>query len=71
MAILRRKRLPDGSFGELENVFGGETESDKLERLEGENAFLSFSLIEKDMKINSIEQAQAGLIFQLLEKGVL
>ena len=71
MTIMRRKRLPDGSFGELEKVFDGETDSEKIERLERENAFLSFSLVEKDMKIESVEQLHAGLVFQLIEKGVL
>lgn len=70
-AILRRKRLADGSFGELEKVLGGETESEKIERLEGENAHITFMLIEKDMKLSEVESSQALLLFQLLEKGVL
>ena len=36
MAILRRKRLQDGTFGELEKVFEGETQEEVIERLEGE-----------------------------------
>jgi hypothetical protein len=35
--IIRRKRLADGSFGEPEKVFGGETPEEKVERLEEEN----------------------------------
>lgn len=34
--ILRRKRLEDGSLGELEKVFEGETEREKTARLEEE-----------------------------------
>nr|WP_259544499.1 hypothetical protein [Heyndrickxia oleronia] len=33
MTLLRRKRLPDGSFGELEKVFEGETDAEKVEQL--------------------------------------
>lgn len=40
MTVLRRKRLADGSFGELENVFDVETDADKIVRLESENAQL-------------------------------
>ena len=71
MTVLRRKRLADGSFGELEKIFEGETQEEKIERLEGENAFLSFSLLEKDMKLSAVEESHAGLVFQLIEKGVL
>lgn len=38
MAIERRKRLADGTFGELEKVMGGETVNEKLARLEAESA---------------------------------
>ena len=69
--MLRRKRLPDGTLGPLEDVFGEETPEEKMERLEKENAFLSFSLAERDMQIESIQEQQAGLVFQLIEKGVL
>lgn len=37
MPILRRKRLQDGTFGDLEKVFSGELESEKVDRLESEN----------------------------------
>lgn len=36
MVLMRRKRLPDGSFGKLEKVFEGETQEEVIERLEGE-----------------------------------
>lgn len=32
--ILRRRRLQDGSFGELEKVFNGETDEEKFGRLD-------------------------------------
>lgn len=35
--ILRHRRLQDGSFGELEKVFNGETDEEKLGRLQSEN----------------------------------
>lgn len=71
MAVMRRKRLEDGTYGDFEKVFEGETQEEIIERLEGENAFLSFSLLEKDMKLSAIEESHAGLVFQLIEKGVL
>lgn len=36
--IVRRKRLEDGTFGELEKVMGGETEEERLNRIEAESA---------------------------------
>ena len=58
MAILRRKRLPDGSLGELENVFGDEVEtgggvpSGVIERLEQENLRLQTEVEEVNNIIN-------------------
>lgn len=46
MAIARRKRLADGSFGELEKVFAGETPEEKIERLEKEKEDLENQLLE-------------------------
>ena len=46
MTVLRRKRLQDGSFGELEKVFEGETEQEKTERIGEETEIL------KDMNLN-------------------
>lgn len=56
-ALERRKRLPDGSFGDLEKIFDGETDTEKSNRLEQEK--------------NDVEESLAGLVFQLVEKGVL
>lgn len=66
MAIERRPRLPDGTFGAVEKVGKGETTNDKVERLEAENASLSLALLEKDIRIGSIEAMQAEIILQLL-----
>lgn len=38
--IVRKKRLEDGTFSELEAVFGGETAEQKIDRLEAENTRL-------------------------------
>ena len=40
MAFMRRKRLPDGSFGELEKVGSGETTAETIARLTAENELL-------------------------------
>lgn len=70
--LIVRRRLPDGSFGDPVNVFGkGETSAVKVTRLEGDNAIITFALIEKDMQLNDLEASQAALLFQLIEKGVL
>lgn len=69
--LVRRKRLQDGTFGDFEKVFDGESADEKVQRLEKENANITFALIEKDMKLNDVESSQAMLLFQLIEKGVL
>lgn len=66
MAIERRPRLPDGSFGAIEKVGKGETANDRVERLEAENASLTLALIEKDIRIGTIEAIQAEILLQLL-----
>lgn len=40
VALERRKRLADGTFGELEKVFGEETSEEKAKRLDAENKLL-------------------------------
>ncbi|MBU5214342.1 hypothetical protein [Heyndrickxia oleronia] len=69
--MYRRKRLQDGTFGELEKVFKTETTDEKVERLEGENASLTLEIINKDLKLQSLEESQASLTLELLSKGVL
>lgn len=38
--IVRRPRLPGGGFGEPEKIMGGETQQEKIDRIEGESAVL-------------------------------
>ena len=57
MAIIRRKRLQDGSFGELEKVFKGETQDEIIKRFENEKEQLETVLLEIST-INAIQQAQ-------------
>ncbi|MEH6944770.1 hypothetical protein [Bacillus sp. JJ722] len=47
MTILRRKRLPDGSFGELEKVFEGETQAEQIEKLQSDldNAIIELTTL--------------------------
>ncbi|RDV27794.1 hypothetical protein [Lysinibacillus capsici] len=66
MAIERRPRLPDGTLGAVEKLGQGETASERVERLEAENASLTLALIEKDVRIDTIEAIQAEIILQLL-----
>lgn len=71
MTLLRRKRLPDGSFGEFEKVFEGETDSERVDILEAMNAELALTLAQKELQLMEIESAQAQLTLALIEKGVL
>lgn len=71
MPVVRRRRNPDGSFGELEKLFEGETDQEKMERLEATNAQLAYEAIEKDLKFEEISNNQAELTYQLMMKGVL
>lgn len=66
MAILRRKRLQDGTFGELEKVFSGETQDEKIERLEREKNDLQRQLV--DVQSYIVEQEYQKL---LREGGLL
>ncbi|MED4455890.1 hypothetical protein [Metabacillus fastidiosus] len=71
MAFVRKKRLDDGKFGEFEKIGKGETEQEKQERIEAENAQLIYDSMMKDMKLEEVSQSQADLIYQLMQKGVL
>lgn len=42
--ILRRKRLPDGTFGDLEKIGEGDTQEEKFARLEAQNTNLMLAL---------------------------
>lgn len=66
MAIERRPRLPDGTLGAVEKLGQGETASERVERLEAENASLTLALIEKDVRIGTIEAIQAEILLQLV-----
>lgn len=66
MAIERRPRLPDGTLGAVEKLGQGETASERVERLEAENASLTLALIEKDVRIDTIEAIQAKILLQLV-----
>lgn len=71
MPLVIRRRLPDGTFGDPVKPFGGETEGEKIARLESENANITFTLLQKELQIEELENSQAMLIFQLVEKGVV
>ncbi len=44
MAILRRERLLDGTFGDLEKVGSSETQAETIERLETQSRNLMLAL---------------------------
>lgn len=47
--LMRRRRLPNGQFGPLEKVFGGETMEERVERIESENATLAMMVLQLTM----------------------
>lgn len=55
MAVLRRKRLADGTLGPLEKVFDEETDREKVQRLENENTQLMLALTEQFEKNLQLE----------------
>ena len=67
----RRKRLQDGTFGELEKVFSDDTPEEKVEKLEESNAMLIYSMMLKDAEMEDLIQGQAELTYNLMAKGVL
>lgn len=67
MPLVIRRRLPDGTFGDPVKPFGGETDQEKIARLEEENANLTFALLERDLRIENIEAVQAEILLQLLK----
>ncbi|WP_060210492.1 hypothetical protein [Sporosarcina koreensis] len=42
--FMRRKRMPDGTFGDLEKVFEGDTDAEKIARLQEQNTMLMLAL---------------------------
>ena len=60
MAILRRKRLADGTFGEIENVFQRETDAEKMARLESENVDLKASLSDTQLALAELANIVLG-----------
>lgn len=71
MPILYRKRNKDGSLGDLEKFGQTETDADKIERLEFENANLALEVANKNFKIATVEEQIASLTLELVMKGVL
>lgn len=78
MAFMIKERKPDGSLGGFKKVGEGETQKEKEERLEGENAQLIYQTMMMENKYeemnkyqSEIDRSQADLIYQLMTKGVL
>lgn len=71
MAIERRPRLKDGSLGSLEKIGEGLTDKEKVVLLEEENALLVYDSLMKDIRIETLEETQAEIIFGLMNGGIL
>lgn len=69
--LVIRRRNPDGSFGEAVKPFGGETDSEKMERLEADNAQLIYTSMMKAIAIEELNTSQANLLYQLMTNGVI
>lgn len=66
MTVLRRKRLPDGSLGELEKVFEGFTETEKVEALGTQLAEERIKNLQKDFVISSLGQELSKLKIEVM-----
>lgn len=64
MAIVRRKRLPDGSFGEPEKIGGGLTTDEMVAAL---GIQLAQEKLQKDAIINTLGAEVASLKLQILQ----
>lgn len=69
MVLLRRKRLPNGSFGPLEKVFDGETDKEKIEQLELENAELWYDIMNNVSQINEHENDISSIWYEIMIGG--
>lgn len=67
MAIVRRKRLPDGSFGEIEKIGGGLTTDEMVAALGIQLAQEKLNNIQKDAIINTLGAEVASLKLQILQ----
>lgn len=71
MAIERRKRMPDGTFGHIEKVGVGLTDKERVEMLEMENATLTYEAMVKEFRINDLETVQSEILFALMNGGLV
>lgn len=69
--MYRRKRLKDGSLGDLEKIGSNETPEEKTARLEEEAALLTYSDMMKELRITELEESQALLTYQLMQGGII
>lgn len=64
----RRRRLQDGSFGDFEKVFDGETSEEKVDRLEQESLLLmeaNLELYMENLAIRSEDLTNKEAILEL------
>lgn len=71
MAIERRRRLDDGTFGPVEKLGSGLTDKERVALLEEDNAMIAYAAMQKDSRINELEMAQADLMYILMNGGIL
>ena len=73
-----RPRNPDGTWGDPQKFGNGETDAEKIERLENENALSLYESMMKDVRIGEMEAAQsqsdviqAEILYALMNGGIL
>lgn len=66
-ALQRRKRLPDGSFGELEKVFEGFTSDEQITELGYQLAQEKLKNMQKDMLLSSLGQQVSLVKIELMQ----
>lgn len=70
-ALERRKRLADGTFGDMEKVFGGKTEPEKVADLQGLNNALMLTVVdmyEENAGLKELNRNVMLMVVDLYEK---
>lgn len=70
-ALVIRRRLPDGSFGDPVKPFGGETYKEKAERLEETSAEILYNAMLADATLAEVKDSHAEMMYQLMMNGVI
>lgn len=72
MRLERKPRMDDGTLGVVAPVKENEESSvQKMVRLEQEAAYLAYSDVQKDLRIQELEASHGLLAYQLMQGGII